>query len=24
MVNLSARQRRLVEWDFGRDDIKKA
>ncbi len=23
MVNLSARQRRLVEWDFGRDDIRR-
>jgi hypothetical protein len=23
MVNLSARQRRLVEWDFGRDDVKR-
>ncbi|MGA2324848.1 MAG: Gfo/Idh/MocA family oxidoreductase [Bryobacteraceae bacterium] len=22
MINLSARQRRLVEWDFARDDIK--
>jgi predicted dehydrogenase len=22
MVNLAARERRLVEWDFGRDDIK--
>ena len=22
MVNLSAQQRRLVEWDFSRDDIK--
>jgi predicted dehydrogenase len=23
MVNLSARQRRLVEWDFARDDIRR-
>jgi hypothetical protein len=22
MINLSAKQRRLVEWDFTRDDIK--